>query len=277
VPYNTFDIFADVNLGRNIYSRNYYSLGMNIIADRAGDGALTVTKLIASGAYHFILDRGKSNDLSIGAQLGYVQKKIDFTKLYFDSQWNDSGFDTQLSNGENYKDASTSYPDAALGISYSYTGGKKVSANAGFAVYHLIKPHDSFYGADNKLGTRPVFNVGINYTINDQVSIAPSIYYEAQKKASEFLTGAMLQYDISKDPEVNTKLFLGFYGRIKDALIPAAGFEITHWRFIMNYDINTSELKPASHGKGAFEISLIYIGTSKKNNRPGIDMPCPRF
>ncbi len=277
VPYKTFDIFGDFNLGRKIYNRNYYSMGMNIIADRAGDGALTVTKLIASGAYHFILDHAKTNDLSLGAQFGWVQKKIDFTKLYFDSQWNDAGFDTQLATGENYKNATTSYPDAALGISYSYNGPKNISANAGFAIYHLIRPQDSFYDDANQLGTRPVFNVGINYLFNDHLSIAPSIYYEAQKKASEFLLGGMLQYDISKDPAVNTKLYLGFYGRIKDAMIPAAGFEITHWRFIMNYDVNTSELKPASNGKGAFEISLIYIGTSKKNNIPGIDLPCPRF
>ena len=69
VPYQTFDIFGDMNLGRRLFARNFWSIGLNVISDRAGDGGLSVTKILGSGAYHILLDAGKRNDLSFGAQL----------------------------------------------------------------------------------------------------------------------------------------------------------------------------------------------------------------
>jgi hypothetical protein len=41
------------------------------------------------------------------------------------------------------------------------------------------------------------------------------------------------------------------------------------------YDINTSSLDSASSNRGAFEISLIYIG--KKKAGVPILVPCPRL
>jgi len=279
VPYRTFDVFGDFSLGREFFKLNFFSVGLNLIADRAGDGDLSVTKLMASGAYHIILDKGKMNDISLGLQAGWVQKSVDYSKLYFDNQWNDTGFDTGIPSGENNTKSSSGYPDAAAGISYAYNGAKKFSGYAGFSMYHLIKPKESFYDQDNHLGLRPVMNAGFSYKLSDHLNISPSIFYQEQKKAHEFLAGSMISYAIASadDPYVTSKLYIGLFGRFGDALIPVAGYEITHWRFMVNYDVNTSSLASASHGRGAFEISLIYIGTSKKHQGVRIDLPCPRF
>src|SRR4030095_9571589 len=114
---------------------------------------------------------------------------------YFDNQWNDTGFDTGLPSGENNTKTSTGYPDAAAGVSYAYNGPKKFSGYAGFSMYHLLKPKESFYSQDNHLGMRPVFNAGCSYFVSDVLSLSPSVYYEEQKKAHEFLTGVMAKYD----------------------------------------------------------------------------------
>ncbi|HYV92163.1 MAG TPA: PorP/SprF family type IX secretion system membrane protein [Chitinophagales bacterium] len=279
VPYRTFDLFGDLSLGREFFKLNFFSVGVNLIADRAGDGDLSVTKLMASGAYHIILDKGKMNDISFGLQAGWVQKSVDYSKLYFDNQWNDTGFDTGLPSGENNTTGNFGYPDAAAGVSYAYNGIKKFSAYAGFSMYHLLKPKESFYGQNNHLGLRPELNGGFSYKLSDHLSFSPSIFYQEQKKASEFLAGTMFKYAIASkdDPYVTSNLYIGLYGRFGDALIPVVGYEITHWRLMVNYDVNTSSLKPASQGRGAFEISLIYIGTSKKHQGIRIDLPCPRF
>jgi len=280
VPYRTFDLFGDLNLGRRIISRNFWSTGLVVIADRAGDGDLSVTKIMGSGAYHLILDAGHRNDLSFGVQAGWVQKSVDFSKFYFDNQWNDAGFDMSLPTGENYIKGSYGYVDAAAGIAYAYSGAKRFSANADFSVFHLPRPNDSFYGETNRLGLRPVANAGFSYKISDALTISPSLFYQEEKKAHEFLSGAMLQYNLkgSDDPYVTTgTIYAGLYGRFGDALIPVIGYEVRSWRVLMNYDVNTSELQPASGGKGAFEVSLIYTGTSKKNKTFRIDVPCPRF
>jgi type IX secretion system PorP/SprF family membrane protein len=280
VPYRTFDIYGDLNLGRRFLARNFWSIGANVIADRAGDGDLSVTKFMASGAYHLLLDETKNHDFSFGLQAGWVQKSVDFSKFYFDNQWSDVGFDTGLPSGENFIKGNFGFADVAAGISYAYSGPKRLAANAGFSVFHLNRPIDSFYGTDNRLGMRPVFNAGISYKLSDATTVSPSVFYQSQKKAQEWLAGAMIRYNLrgSNDPYVTTgSLYAGLYGRFGDAFIPVIGYEYRNWRLLMNYDVNTSALKPATNGQGAFEISLVYTGTSKKNQGVRIDLPCPRF
>src|SRR5215467_12867108 len=38
VPYRTFDLYGDLNIGRRLISRNFWAVGLNVISDRAGDG-----------------------------------------------------------------------------------------------------------------------------------------------------------------------------------------------------------------------------------------------
>jgi type IX secretion system PorP/SprF family membrane protein len=276
VPYKTFDFYGDMSFNKNIFHRNYFSAGLCLVADRAGDGDLTVTKMMGSGAYHFNLDGNKKNFLSIGVQAGLVQKSVDFTKFYFDNQWNDAGFDTGLPNGENYMSAKVSYPDVQAGISYSYSGSEKISFYSGIAVYHLFRPQDSFYGnVENRLGMRPAANAGATIKLTDQVYAYPSIMYMSQKKAHEFLAGSMLSFELNTAS--SNQVFAGLFARIGDALIPVLGYQLEHWRAFVNYDVNTSDLKVASGGKGAFELSIAYTGWFKKPQAKIINLPCPRF
>jgi hypothetical protein len=72
-------------------------------------------------------------------------------------------------------------------------------------------------------------------------------------------------------------LFAGLFARFDDAIIPVIGYQYEHWRAFINYDVNTSALKSASGGKGAFELSITYTGWYKKPTDKIIDLPCPRF
>lgn len=276
VPYKTFDFYGDMSFNKAKYNRNYFSTGLCLVADRAGDGDLSVTKVMGSGAYHFNLDGNKMHYLSLGLQAGFVQKSVDFSKFYFDNQWNDAGFDTGLPNGENYSAQKIGYADVQAGISYSYSGSDKFSFYSGIAEYHLTRPQDSFYGDDqNRLGVRPAANMGATIRITDQVFIYPSLMYMSEKKAHEFLAGSMLSYELNTAS--SNLLFAGFFARFGDAMIPAIGYQYEHWRAFINYDVNTSSLKAASGGKGAFELSFVYTGWYKKQPDKVIDFPCPRF
>jgi type IX secretion system PorP/SprF family membrane protein len=198
VPYRTFDFYGDASFNKNIFHRNYFSAGLCMVADRAGDGDLTVIKVMASGAYHLNLDGDKKNFLSFGVQAGYVQKSVDFTKFYFDSQWNDAGFDTGLPSGENYREASMGYPDVNAGISYSFSGSKNLSFYSGLSLYHLTRPQDSFYeDNENRLGIRPVMNAGAIIKVSDMLYVYPSVIYMAQKKAHEILAGSMISIELN--------------------------------------------------------------------------------
>ncbi len=47
--------------------------------------------------------------------------------------------------------------------------------------------------------------------------------------------------------------------RAKDAGFVVGGIKYDAWNVGVSYDINTSNLRPASNGRGGFEFSVIYI------------------
>jgi type IX secretion system PorP/SprF family membrane protein len=276
VPYKSFDFYGDMSFNKNFIHRNYFSTGLYLISDRAGDGDLSVTKIMASASYHIAFDEEKTNYLSFGLQAGFVQKSVDFSKFYFDNQWADAGFDLGLPSGENYEAQQTGYTDVNAGISYSYSGSDNIGLYAGIAVFHVFRPSDSFYGnTENRLGIRPALNAGASIRLSDQVYIYPSMIYMSQKKAHEFLAGGMLSYSLNTAS--SNQLFAGLFARFGDAVIPTIGYQFERWRAVLNYDVNTSSLKAASGGKGAFELSIVYTGWYRKQRGNSIDVPCPRF
>lgn len=276
IPYKSFDFYGDLSFNKNFLHRNYFSAGLYLVSDKAGDGDLSVTKVMVSGAYHISFDEEKTSLFSLGLQAGFIQKSVNFSKFYFDNQWADAGFDLGLPTGENYAAQQTSYADVNAGVSYAYSGSDKFSFHSGIALYHLLRPVETFYTNNtNRLGIRPSLNAGAVVRISEQVYVYPSLMYMSQKKAHEFLAGGMV--GLSLNTVSANQLFAGLFGRAGDALIPVIGYQYEQWRAMLNYDVNTSSLKAASGGKGAFELSIVYTGWYKKPTGNIIDVPCPRF
>ena len=80
------DVWGDVQLFNNRFQDGWVGLGGSIIKDQAGSGGLSSTKGFASIAYHQLL--GFNSLLSGGFNIGFVNKRIDVSKLTFDNQWN---------------------------------------------------------------------------------------------------------------------------------------------------------------------------------------------
>ena len=85
-------------------------------------------------------------------------------------------------------------------------------------------------------------------------------------KASEVLAGAQYQLVLSGDREVNEKnqsnndqdvsLSLGCAVRLKDALIPALGFNYNKTRIALHYDMNNSTIRSSGFVRRGFELAL---------------------
>jgi type IX secretion system PorP/SprF family membrane protein len=277
VPYKTFAAYGDLGIMRKIYKRYFVGIGLSIISDEAGDGNLSVTKIMASGAFHYALNTERNNYISVGLQTGWVEKRIDWSKLYFDNQWNELIFDRNLPSGEQGYSSGTGYPDFQIGATYTYGASKNVSAYFSAAIYHAGKPKDSFFDDPNDLGTRPVISTGLTVKANINIKFYPSIYYMSQKAASELMLGSMMSYDLSEHGDETNLFYIGAYIRTGDAWYPVAGYKYHSVRILFNYDINYSELTPASGGQGAWELSIQYIGSFKKSMPKVYNMPCPRF
>ncbi len=277
VPYKTFAAYGDVGLMHKPFNHYFTGVGFSLVNDVAGDGNLATTKLTGSGALHYALDGSKNYYLSIGLQASYIQKKIDWNKLYFDRQWDDVNFNKSRPSYEVGYSPSFHYFDFQIGALYSFIVNNKLGGYLSASLYHALHPKDSFYGSTYKLGGRPQLSAGINYDVTKAITIYPSFYYQNQKNASELLTGTMLSYKLSPDDPLSNKIYFGTYMRLKDAWYPVVGYEFSSIRVLLNYDINYSELQPASSGRGALEISIQYIGNFGHPPKGIIDMPCPRF
>ncbi len=277
VPYKTFAAYADYGLLHRPFNRYFFGAGLSMVNDVAGDGDLSVTKLTGNGAFHYAVDGARNYYLSIGLQASYIQKKIDWNKLYFDRQWDDVNFNRSRPSYEAGYSPAFHYFDFQLGALYSFVVNAKVGGYVSASVSHAPRPKDSFYGAEYKLGGRPQLSAGVNADITKAITVYPSFYYQNQKNASELLTGLMVSYKLAPDEEESNKIYMGTYIRLKDAWYPVVGYEFSRIRVLLNYDINYSELQPASQGRGALEISIQYIGNFGKPPKGIIDMPCPRF
>ena len=257
-PYTTPSIAFDINnVLQRIIKKGTLSAGVLLLNDQAGAGALTNNTFQGSLAYQRPLTSNRKLSGSFGLQFGYTQKKLDFSKLLFETQFNGETFDPQLSNQESYNDK-FGYFDINTGLYFSYNVSSHTDIFLGGAVFHLLQPKEKFLnnGADNKLGMRMVLQGGVRLGLTDNLDLIPQFLFMSQTKAQEINVGATIQYAMNSD----FKIFGGVWYRVKDAVIPMIGIEYKRVRFGISYDVNTSSLKDASNGNGGFELALSYTG-----------------
>lgn len=258
-PYKTMSLWGDMQLFNNRFENGWLGVGGAILRDVAGSGSLTSTKILGSVAYHQML--GLASLLSAGFSGGWVNKRVDFSKLTFDDQWNNKFFDVTIPNGEPFAYSSVGYLDLNLGVNYAYFASQNAYFNAGFSVMHLNKPKESFFAeqaTSPELDMR--YNVFVNASLklNDLWIVNPNVYYSRMANASETVLGMNANYNLSGDGK--TQLIAGLYYRNKDAFIPLVGYQWNDFKITVNYDATTSSLSTYNQTKGAYELSLVKTG-----------------
>lgn len=275
-PFHTVTAYADgaffKGSGRS-YNNNWLGAGIAAIGDQAGDGNLSTTKLQFSAAYHFQLF---DNDLRISAGIGgqYVQKSVDPTNLYFDSQWNGTEFDTSLPQQETFAETGISYTSLSSGLNISYGLDEALDIYVSGAVHNMNQPEESFYNQANKRGLKMIYEIGSNIYLYN-VTIEPGIIGVFDKTAMDISVGSNFTLGLGGGYGADdmSKVILGGWLRYKDAFSPVIGAEFAATRLLISYDLNFSDLSPGSNGRGATEISIVHIGPINKRRRIG----CPTF
>lgn len=278
--YNSSSAYADFSfLDKKINNLDWAGIGVNFINDQAGDGNLSANKAYLSMAYHKGLDQQHKHFLSIGFQVAYVHRTIDFDALYFNNQWVDRiGFDFDLAANEGLAKEQTAYFDLGFGMQGKNQISDKIGLSYGVSLLHLNKPTESFYKQTNRLGIRTIAQAGMEYQITDRFDLNTSLFYSTQKQAFEMLFGSLAGIQLKKFPGSQTsKINLGVFYRLKDALSPVFGYQYHRTRILLNYDINLSQLSKASKGNGGFELSLVQIGVFKKKKNYAYKTHCPSF
>jgi type IX secretion system PorP/SprF family membrane protein len=274
-PYVTYSGSFDIAPFKKKMRYDLVGFGLLVYSDKTGNGVLRTQSVQLSGAFNKTLDAYKKYSLGIGIQGGIIQKRIDFTRLAFESQFDgDTDFDLALPSGENVNQNSFILPALNVGLLWKAFFSKTVNAYAGFSMNNLLQPRQTFLNdPDSRLSTRYLIHAAADFRMGKYATITPTLMFKSQNTAQQLNLGAAFGYDIN---DITTIFFGGWY-RWKDAIIPTAAIEISGFRIGLSYDANISQLRPASRGHGAIEVSLIYV---HKKTPPSYFNPsnfCPRM
>lgn len=275
VPYSTPSLAYDQHF---YLANNHFSGGAVLVNDQSGETKLQVTKIFLTGAYHFHI---KGHALHVGIQPGYVRKEFKTDKLTFPEQWDKTKgkFNTEAPKTEAGLGENASYFDLNTGIVWNKTFGK-LTPEAGFALFHITQPKESFFNKDNNLPIRKVFHASVSADVLEKFVLMPKVLYMWQSKANDLLFGSNVGYRLPENPFHIRLPFAGVFfrdglARNFDAFAIVLGASYKRWDFGVSYDVNVSALKLATRNRGAWEISAIYTAPSTKLTH--LTTPCDRY
>ncbi|MES1216576.1 MAG: PorP/SprF family type IX secretion system membrane protein [Bacteroidota bacterium] len=253
---------------------DYLTIGMQMMYDRAGTAGWTTIQAMPALNYHKSLSNQRNSYLSLGFMGGIVQNMIDRSKITTNTQYDGGG------DGEPNLRPQYTYLDGSVGMSYNSSLNDNPENNfyLGVAYHHFNRPRNSFYRNPNiQLNPKWVYSGGMRFAVSDQAYMTVIADYSTQGSFSEAIGGAMYGLKLGSDfDNPDYVLHLGTFLRWNDALIPVLKLDYNPFSVALSYDVNVSPLKLSSYGRGGFELSVIYIGWSKKST--SVDaMFCPRF
>lgn len=276
--YVTYSGSFDMTLLQKKLRYDQFGVGVMVFNDRAGDGGLTNLTAMVGTSYHKVLDEASRFSLGLGFLVGITQRRIDFSKLLFEEQFDGNGLDPDAFNGEPVTRSSFIYPDFTVGLLFRGKFARNLSGYLGGSMFHLHKPKEYFLvqvDDDNRLNPRFLVHGGLDIGIGDYLSLTPGFQYLIQNTASEVTAGLALGYKFDK----MNKLYVGAWYRVfdNDAIIAMLAYEYNGLRVGVSYDINLSVLRLASNSQGAIEVSVIYIFGEQEERKFSPVEFCPKF
>jgi type IX secretion system PorP/SprF family membrane protein len=260
---------------------DFLTIGGQVLYDRAGTIALQSTHILPALNYHKSLSGDKNRYLSLGFMGGFVQRSIDRSKVTTNSQYDGTGFNPGISDGESFPRNSYSYLDASVGMSYNSQIGENPDNNIylGAAYHHFNKATKvSFYGSPNyEMVPKWVGSFGLRMSVNEYSFFTLYGDYSKQGTYTETMGGALYSWRLDDIEDPKYILHGGVLLRWKDAVIPVTKLDFKPFSVAFSYDANISQLKAASRGRGGYEISISYQKSFDRNNSSADAVRCPRF
>lgn len=272
--YTTYTASIDFAILKNkLPDYDTWGIGFLALNDKAGGGILTNTYVGLSTSYHKALDEDGFQQIGIGFQGTYGQKRLDNSKLLFEDMLTPFGFTGVTADIFNTDNLNINYFDLNAGLIYSGSTTEYNNFYIGASMYHINRPKESFKGGSWNIAPRTTLNAGGYFPVSDILTLHTSGIYQVQNKSTETVIGAAVSAPLDSESEDLSNVYLGSWYRFGDAIIPYVGLEFSGLRLGASYDINVSSLKAGSQSRGGMEISLIYI--KRPAGYKGI--PCPKF
>jgi len=264
-------------------------VGLLITSDRESLAGLRNQGISAMYAYQLPV----SNRWTIraGFQAGYYFRDLDFSKLTFGDQFDDSGQISDVTGEVFDTDWNINYLDLSTGFLF-YNRNLWL----GLAVHHLTKPNLSFFNesqgledrlprkysihAGYKINLKQGFENQIGGTRQKDMNLYPAMNYRLQGEYMQFDVGAYFNY---------SSLNVGIWYRgipfrsvnninNNESIVFSIGLSTGGLNIGYSFDYTLSALGIKSGG--AHELSISYqffIGDPRKPPRSMREIPCPRI
>lgn len=255
--------------------KDKWGYGGQITNFRAGYGNYNVLQVLGSLSYAVPVDDQRYHNLSFGLQLGFNQKRLEYQLLTFDSQWstaNGGSFDRSAQNYENISSGVFFQEVANFGALYYYAKQQtRINPFAGFSIFNLTKPKDSFLGQDTRLPRRYYLHLGTRINATEIFYFIPKLLIYKQSNIVQQTYAVDAGYYFKGE---RFYALAGYTFRVNDASIVYVGLKKDNYIFKFSYDFNVSNLRGVTKTRGAYEISITWLGKKEKSSEV---KNCPRL
>ncbi len=260
VPYQTSALGIDFKSSVSQNSSDFFSAGLQITRDVAGDSKLGKTQFFPMVTYHKLIYGPSNTYLSLGFLGGPVQQRFDPSTLRFDDQFVNGAYSITNPTRQTFFRTSVDYFDAAFGLTLS-TELNYTKAYIGASYFHFTQPKVAFNPiSDVKLNQKLVVNMGLNAPVSDfdDLILYGDLFFQGGSR--QFQGGVMYMYRFMEASDEDEGMGLGFGGfyRWDDAFIPVLKYNYYKLSLGLTYDINVSKLRVASLYRGGAELTLTY-------------------
>jgi len=259
---------------------DFLTVGIQLLYDKAGTVGLTTTHLMPALNYHKSLNGNKTTYLSFGFMGGLVEKSIDRSKVTTNSQFDGVAYNPALADGETFASPKYSYFDGSFGASFNSAFGPNDGNTyfLGVAYHHFNRPRNSFYlNAGAALNPKYVISGGLKFNIDEDTYFTLQSDVSKQGAFNEIIAGALYSVKIGEPDAPLYTIHGGAFIRWKDALIPVIKIDYNPFSVALSYDVNVSQLKTVSQGRGGVELSISYVGFLDRYNTTRDKVLCPHF
>ena len=281
VPFQTFSCNGEYKMPIGA-GDDFLTIGAQLSYDRAGTTNFTTTHIYPAINFHKSLSGYHNMYLSAGFMGGFVQRSIDRNKITTNNQWDGSGYNSSLDIGESLVDYNRRYADASAGLSFNTQLGESEYNNmfVGVGYHHFNRPKNAFYRDPTiELDAKWVYSLGVRFGITPNTYMTLQADHSRQGKYRETIGGAMVGFGLG-GYDFNDAMYSVHFGgmiRWKDAVVPVVKIDYKPFSVAMSYDVNISQLKTASQGRGGFEISVNYVQFFDRYNSSRDAVRCPKF
>lgn len=254
-PFSSFSFSYDTRFNK----QKEVGLGVVILNDASGDGKFKTFEIQLSPSYEKILEKDSSKVFAFGAQIALNHRNFNFSKYYFDEQYNGTVYDPNLPITESYVTDKKTNLSLGAGMRYAHRFDRKKNIQVGLSLFNINQPNQGFYGEKVKRDIRLSLAILGELKLKEKLFLLPSVLFQKQGVYSELILGSRLKYNLKKDEKTNTSVYGGLYFRTKDAFFINLGLDYNAWYFGLSYDVNVSTLVPASGARGGLELVTKYV------------------